>query len=60
MQSIMGEIARIEWRNHRGISSQGGNIIALLVALNEIADQLAIINKHLASINNGVRNLGVK
>lgn len=45
MQSIEKAIQKLEWQNDKGIDSETARIIALLEALNEIAEQLANIHQ---------------
>lgn len=45
MKSIEQAISKQEWLNDKGIDSQTQQVIAILQALNEIAEQLANINE---------------
>lgn len=45
MKSIEQAIQKLEWQNDKGIESTTQQVIALLEALNEIAEQLANINQ---------------
>jgi len=45
MQSIERAIQKLVWDNDKGIDSDTARILAILEALNEIAEQLAKINQ---------------
>jgi len=44
MQSIEQAISKLQWLNDKGIDSETARTIALLEALNEIANQLSNIH----------------
>ncbi len=48
MKSIEQAIQKLEWQNDKGIDSDTARMIALLEALDEIAEQLANINQKLS------------
>ena len=52
MQAIQGAINTLEWNNRNGVyTSEASRIIALLVALDEIANQLEGIKKATEQLN---------
>ena len=48
MKAIEQAIQKLEWQNDKGIDSETARMLALLEALNEIAEQLANINQKLS------------